>query len=142
MLEIIINDLAQLPSAARELLDVIRNKGVVALYGSMGAGKTSLIKAICTEAGVIEMVSSPTFSLVNRYETSEGETIYHFDFYRINCISEAYDLGYEEYFYSGDLCFVEWPELVEELLPPETIRIHLEVRSDGSRLARLSYPAM
>lgn len=114
--------------------------GVVALYGAMGAGKTSLIKALCKEMGVEETVSSPSFSLVNKYETSAGETIYHFDFYRINRIAEVYDLGYEEYFYGEDLCLIEWPELVEELLPPDTVRIRLEVKADGSRIASLAKP--
>ena len=119
------------------MLAAIKREGVVALYGAMGAGKTSLIKALCKEAGVVGTVSSPSFSLVNKYETADGQTIYHFDFYRINRISEAYDLGYEEYFYGGDLCFVEWPETIEELLPPDTVRIRIEVKPDGSRVVSL-----
>ena len=137
MPDIIIRDSSNLPSAARRLLAAIKREGVVALYGAMGAGKTSLIKALCKEAGVVGTVSSPSFSLVNKYETADGQTIYHFDFYRINRISEAYDLGYEEYFYGGDLCFVEWPETIEELLPPDTVRIRIEVKPDGSRVVSL-----
>jgi tRNA threonylcarbamoyladenosine biosynthesis protein TsaE len=99
----------------------------------MGAGKTTLIKAICSEAGVAENVTSPTFSLVNAYKTSDNKTIYHFDFYRINNISEVYDLGYEEYFYSGEMCFIEWPEMIEELLPENTLRIYIKVVDDNKR---------
>ena len=134
MPQIIIRNPDCLPAAARELLPAIDKAGVVALFGEMGAGKTTLIKALCHEAGVVETVSSPTFSLVNKYETGKGDTIYHFDFYRINRISEAYDLGYEEYFYSGNLCFVEWPELIEELLPPDAIKIRITAQPDGSRI--------
>jgi tRNA threonylcarbamoyladenosine biosynthesis protein TsaE len=137
MTDIIVHDLADLPSASEKLLHEIENANVVALYGAMGAGKTTLIKALCKTMKVEETVSSPTFSLVNEYHTEDNRIIYHFDFYRINRIEEAYDLGYEEYFYSGNLCFVEWPELIEELLPDNTIKIRMNVQPDGSRIISL-----
>ncbi|MDR3245666.1 MAG: tRNA (adenosine(37)-N6)-threonylcarbamoyltransferase complex ATPase subunit type 1 TsaE [Prevotellaceae bacterium] len=128
-----ITGLEDIQNTAKEICKELNDRQIIALYGTMGAGKTTLIKAICREKGVVESVTSPTFSLVNEYKTSGGETIYHFDFYRINNIAEVYDFGYEEYFYSGKLCFVEWPEMIEELLPDNTLRINIRTLSDNKR---------
>ena len=131
-----LNDLSQIASNlcnVLELKDHAKNNNCLAFYGEMGAGKTTLIKAICQELGVKENVSSPTFSLVNEYVTKSGDVIYHFDFYRINTTSEAFDLGYEEYFYSGNLCLIEWPEKIEQLLPKRHTKIHIIVKAHEIR---------
>ena len=104
----------------------------------MGAGKTTLIKSICEEMGVEDTVNSPTFAIVNEYGARNGETIYHFDFYRIKSLEEVYNMGYEEYLYGDAYCFMEWPELVEELLPEECIRVDIEEESDGKRKVRIA----
>ncbi len=117
MSTIVINNLSELPSAAKQLLNSFDGEKVIAFYGNMGAGKTTLIKALCEEMGVKDPVSSPTYSIVNEYHSTKGEKIYHFDFYRINSVDEAYDMGYEEYFYSDAYCLIEWPEKIGELLP-------------------------
>ena len=107
---------------------------VVAFYGKMGAGKTTFIKALCEELGVEDVITSPTFAIVNEYTIEErGESIYHFDFYRIKRLEEVYDMGYEDYFYSGALCFIEWPELIEELLPEDAVKVSIIEQEDGSR---------
>ena len=106
---------------------------VFAFYGKMGAGKTTFIKAVCEQLGVDDTVTSPTFAIVNEYEAAQGRPIYHFDFYRIKKVSEAYDMGCEEYFYSGHPCFIEWPELIEEVLPEETVSVTIEALPDGLR---------
>ena len=106
---------------------------VFAFYGKMGAGKTTFIKAVCEELGVDDTVTSPTFAIVNEYEAAQGRPIYHFDFYRIKKVSEAYDMGCEEYFYSGHPCFIEWPELIEEVLPEETVNVTIEALPNGER---------
>lgn len=107
---------------------------VFAFYGKMGAGKTTFIKAVCEELGVSDAIASPTFAIVNEYRSDQGgELIYHFDFYRIKKLEEVYDLGYEDYFYSGALCFIEWPELVEELLPGDAVRVDIEEVEGGAR---------
>lgn len=107
---------------------------VVAFYGKMGAGKTTFIKALCEELGVEDVITSPTFAIVNEYTIEDnGQSIYHFDFYRIKKLEEVYDMGYEDYFYSGDLCLIEWPELIEEILPEEAIRVTIEEQPGGSR---------
>ena len=100
----------------------------------MGAGKTTFIKALCEELGVTETVGSPTFAIINEYRGGNGLPIYHFDFYRINKLEEVYDFGYEDYFYSGNLCLIEWPELVESLLPENTVRVSIQETEDGSRM--------
>ena len=108
------------------------------LYGKMGAGKTTFVKALCEALGVTDVITSPTFAIVNEYRSDEtGELIYHFDFYRIKKLSEVYDMGYEDYFYSGALCFIEWPELVEELLPGNAVKVTIEELEDGNRVIRL-----
>jgi tRNA threonylcarbamoyladenosine biosynthesis protein TsaE len=128
-----INTLAGLPQAAARLLPLLERHRVVALYGGMGAGKTTLIKALCEALGVAGTVNSPTFALVNEYHRPGGEPVYHFDFYRINRPEEAFDLGYEEYFFGGCLCLVEWPELVAPLLPADTLHLHINVHDNGAR---------
>ncbi|MCI6294672.1 MAG: tRNA (adenosine(37)-N6)-threonylcarbamoyltransferase complex ATPase subunit type 1 TsaE [Bacteroidales bacterium] len=123
-----------LPEAARTFVRAIDQATVFAFYGKMGAGKTTFIKAVCEELGVTDVVNSPTFSIVNEYRSdTTGELIYHFDFYRIQRLEEVYDMGYEDYFYSGALCFVEWPELVDELLPGDAVKVQIEEQPDGSR---------
>ena len=106
---------------------------VFAFYGKMGAGKTTFIKAICEELGVSDVITSPTFALVNEYTAGNGAAIYHFDFYRIKKLEEVYDMGYEDYFYGGNLCFLEWPELIEEILPEDTTKVTITEEADGSR---------
>ena len=120
-----------LPEAARQFIDAMGSARVFAFYGAMGAGKTTFIKALCEALGVTDQVTSPTFAIVNEYQGRE--TVYHFDFYRIKRLEEAYDLGFEEYCYSGRLCLIEWPELIEELLPDDTVRVTIDVLPDGSR---------
>ena len=132
-MELIVKNLNELEAAAQELLPVLRDRGVVALYGGMGAGKTTLVAELMREMGSTDDVTSPTFALVNDYVAGNGRHVYHFDFYRIDDVREAFDLGYEEYFYGGELCLVEWPEKIEELLPPDTLRLHIDILPDGSR---------
>ena len=132
-MEIKINDLEHIREAARQFIDAIGTEHVFAFYGSMGAGKTTFIKAICEELEVSDVVTSPTFAIVNEYRTSSGETIYHFDFYRIKKLEEVYDMGYEDYFYSDALCFIEWPEMMEELLPDNAVRVSIKENADGTR---------
>lgn len=115
--------LADLPVVARKLLGAWPERRVFAFYGRMGAGKTTFIKEICRQLGSGEIVQSPTFSIVNEYFTGSGESLYHFDFYRIRNREEVFDIGYEEYLYSGNYCFIEWPELVESLLPEDVVRV-------------------
>lgn len=119
----------ELYKVAEELLASLDGRTVVALRGEMGAGKTTLVRALAEVMGVEDQVTSPTFALVNAYKNRDGQALYHFDFYRIDDLREAYDLGYEEYFYSGDLCLVEWPEKIEPLLPDELVE--LSIRIDG-----------
>ena len=133
-MEIKIQSLEHIHEAAREFIAAMGDNTVFALYGKMGAGKTTFIKALCQELGVEDVVTSPTFAVINEYRSDiAGELIYHFDFYRIMKLEEVYDMGYEDYFYSGALCFIEWPELVEELLPGNTIKVTIEELEDGSR---------
>ena len=126
-----------LREAARQFITangLMENKGlVIAFYGKMGAGKTTFIKAICEELGVEDVITSPTFAIVNEYSLPSQEALYHFDFYRIKKLEEVYDMGYEDYFYSGNLCLIEWPELIEELLPEDALRVTIEEQPDGSR---------
>jgi len=134
-MEIKIQDLSDISAAARQFITAIGDKRLIAFYGRMGAGKTTFIKAICEELGVSDVITSPTFAIVNEYGSPAG-SIYHFDFYRIKRIEEVYDLGYEDYFYSGCLCLMEWPELIEDLLPDEALRVTIEEQEDGSRIVR------
>ena len=133
MTEIIINGTQDLPRAARVFLDHIGDSRVIAFYGSMGAGKTTFITALCEALGVRDVVNSPTFTIVNEYRDGAGEPVYHFDFYRINRISEALDIGLYEYFDSGALCLVEWPEMIEELLPEDVLKVQILVDDADTR---------
>ncbi len=117
MSEVIINSLSELPAVANQVIQAFGERNVIAFQGQMGAGKTTFIKAVCISLGVKETISSPTFSIVNEYLSASGRKIYHFDFYRIKDINEAYDMGYEEYLYSDALCLIEWPEKIESILP-------------------------
>lgn len=131
MQTITIKNLGELPEAAEAVAQAAALRPVVALRGPMGAGKTTLIKEICRQMGVSEIVTSPTFSIVNVYLTEDGEPIYHFDFYRIDTPEQAYDLGYEEYLFSGRPCLIEWPEKIEELLPDDTLNITITPSLDN-----------
>ncbi len=133
MLEINVNGLGDLPEAAEEIIGALDGRNVIAFFGAMGAGKTTLIREICALVGSEDVVTSPTFALVNRYESGKGFPIYHFDFYRIERPEEAFDMGYEEYFYSDGLCLVEWSEKIEELLPDDVMRVEIEVLSPTKR---------
>lgn len=115
------------------MLEVFRDDRFFAFFGKMGVGKTTLIKEICATLGVEDNVCSPTFAIVNEYSDREGEPVYHFDFYRLKSVAEAYDIGYEEYFYSGCYCFTEWTEKIEELLPERYVRVEIEER-EGVRI--------
>jgi len=128
-----VNNLDDLSSAAKALLNFAGNVRIIAFKGDMGAGKTTFIKVLCKELGVEDIVTSPTFSIVNEYAAG-AETVYHFDFYRIKNLQEAYDIGYEEYFYSGDVCLVEWPERIEELLPQQHIEVTITAIDADKRL--------
>ena len=121
--------------AAGKLLEIYPAARVFAFYGNMGAGKTTFIKAICRVLGVTDIVQSPSFSIVNEYKTLSGDSIFHFDFYRVKKLEEVYDLGYEEYLYSGSYCFIEWPEPMEALLPESVVSVRIEAdQSDSTRL--------
>lgn len=132
-MEILIKDKRHLHSAARKLLQYTGEKKIIAFYGSMGAGKTTIIKAICEVLDAVDIASSPTFTLVNEYRTSKGVPIYHIDFYRIKKQEEVYDFGIEEYLSGDSYCFMEWPELVEEILPPETVNVRISVNAKEER---------
>ena len=131
-----IDSIDSIQEAAKEFVAQMGDNKVFAFYGKMGAGKTTFIKAICEELGVEDVVNSPTFAIVNEYTNGKGEPIYHFDFYRIKKESEAYDIGFEEYVYSGHLCFMEWPELIEDLLPEDTVKVSIEELEDGKRIVQ------
>lgn len=133
MKEIVIDSLSDLGKVAQAVIEALDGRNIVAFFAPMGAGKTTLISAIMEYLGSSDSVTSPTFALVNQYYTATSKPVYHFDFYRINSISEAFDMGYEEYFYSGDLCLVEWPEKIESLLPEDTMVIKIEILSPTSR---------
>ena len=140
-MDIIIKDTEHIREAAREFINQIGDRRVFAFYGKMGAGKTTFVKAICEELGVDDVITSPTFAIINEYTIDKLQTsnikhqsIYHFDFYRIKKIEEVYDMGYEDYFYSGALCFIEWPELIEDILPDNAVHVNITEQEDGSRL--------
>ena len=138
-MEIKIQDIEHIREAAREFIEHIGERRVFAFYGKMGAGKTTFVKAICEELGVDDVITSPTFAIINEYTPSSlllppSSKIFHFDFYRIKKLEEVYDMGYEDYFYSGVLCFIEWPELIEEILPDDAVRVSITEQEDGSRV--------
>lgn len=134
-MKIVISNIETIRDAAREFVTAIGDRNVFAFYGKMGAGKTTFIKAVCEELGVSDVITSPTFAIVNEYESdTQALTIYHFDFYRIKKLEEVYDMGYEDYFYGGGLCLIEWPELIEELLPEDAVRVTIAEQEDGSRV--------
>ena len=127
-------ELKDIDAAARAFVDDMAGRRLFAFYGPMGAGKTTFIRAVCEALGTTDVVTSPTFAIINEYNTRSGRPIYHFDFYRIRRLAEVYDIGYEDYFYGSDgICLMEWPELVEPLLPPETVRVTIAVQPDGTR---------
>ena len=137
--EIIIKGIEDLERAAAEFLEKIGDNTLVAFFAPMGSGKTTFTTALCRVLGVTDPVGSPTFAIVNEYETGEGETVFHFDFYRIKSLAEVYNMGYEEYLYSNAYCFIEWPELIEELLPEETVRVEINEENDGTRTIKVKY---
>lgn len=133
-----IKNIEKIRAAAREFVNKIDDRRIFAFYGNMGAGKTTFIKAVCEELGISDVITSPTFAIVNEYEMPSSplhlpSSVYHFDFYRIRRLEEVYDMGYEDYFYSGALCFIEWPELIEDLLPADAVKVTIQVLPDGSR---------
>ena len=132
-MEITIKNLDTIHEAAKEFVKGMGEGKVFAFYGKMGAGKTTFIKALCEVLGVEDVITSPTFAIINEYTDGNDEPIYHFDFYRIKKLEEVYDMGYEDYFYSGNLCLMEWPELIEELLPEDAVRVTITEQPDGSR---------
>jgi tRNA threonylcarbamoyladenosine biosynthesis protein TsaE len=136
-MDITVNSLADLPAVALQLSGFADDQKVFIFEGDMGAGKTTFIKIFCKHLGVDDVVSSPTYSIVNEYESPKG-AVFHFDFYRIKDIHEAYDLGYEEYFYGGGTCLIEWPERVEELLPENYVKVEINVLDENQRLFRFS----
>lgn len=136
-MEIKINSLADINEAAKTFVENMGDSKVFAFYGKMGAGKTTFVKAVCECLGVDDVITSPTFAIVNEYTSATtGDAIYHFDFYRIKKLEEVYDMGYEDYFYSGSLCFLEWPELIEDLLPEDARKVTIEETADGSRVVK------
>ena len=138
-MEIKIQDLEHINEAAKAFVEHIGDHRVFAFYGKMGAGKTTFIKAICEVLGVNDVITSPTFAIVNEYSLTShlspltSDSIYHFDFYRIKKLEEVYDMGFEDYFYSGALCLIEWPELIEEVLPEDAVKVSITENADGSR---------
>lgn len=132
-MEITIKSLDTIHEAAKEFVKEMGEGKVFAFYGKMGAGKTTFIKALCEALGVEDVITSPTFAIINEYTDGKGDPIYHFDFYRIKKLEEVYDMGYEDYFYSGNLCLLEWPELIEDILPENVIKVTIEEQPDGTR---------
>ena len=132
-MKITISSLDAINEAAKQFVAAMGSNRVFAFYGKMGAGKTTFIKALCTELGVDDVITSPTFAIVNEYTAGDGSPIYHFDFYRIKKLDEVYDMGYEDYVYNGGLCLIEWPELIESLLPEDAVEVHIAEQPDGTR---------
>lgn len=133
MFSVKITTLKAIGKAAKELIEQFPQQRVFAFYGKMGAGKTTIIQAVCRELGTHDNITSPTFALVNEYKTIEGDSIFHFDFYRIKEMEEAFDMGYEDYFYSGNYCLIEWPEKIKPLLPQEHVTVNIEVEEKEIR---------
>ena len=135
-MKIVVNCVSELERAATSLLELINNHTIVCFYGEMGVGKTTFIKEICKKLGVEDVVSSPTFSIINEYLTDNDESVYHFDFYRIEKEEEVFDIGYEEYFYQGNLCLIEWPEKISSIIPENIIKVQI-TRSDEQRIIEI-----
>lgn len=135
-MEIRVKSIDGIVEAAKAFVDAMGEKRVFAFYGKMGVGKTTFIKAVCEEMGVEDVINSPTFAIVNEYVDGRGEPVYHFDFYRIKKEQEVLDIGYEDYVYSGNVCFMEWPELIEGLLPAGVVKVNIEEDEDGGRAIR------
>lgn len=135
-MELRINSLTEIDKAAKDFVAAMGDRKVFAFYGKMGAGKTTFIKAVCEELGVEDVINSPTFAIVNEYVDGKGESVYHFDFYRIKNLQEVLDIGYEDYVYSGHVCFMEWPELIENLLPDDAVKVTIEEKTDGGRVVQ------
>jgi tRNA threonylcarbamoyladenosine biosynthesis protein TsaE len=134
-MKIVVNCVSELESASTSLLELINDNNIICFYGDMGVGKTTFIKEICKKLGVSDVVNSPTFSIINEYLTENDESVYHFDFYRIEK-EEAFDMGYEEYFYHGDLCLIEWPEKIASIIPKNVIKVQI-TRSDEQRIIEI-----
>ena len=128
------NTVKGLKNIAAKLIMQFPDHRIFALYGKMGVGKTTFIQAICKSLNSDDIVTSPTFAIINEYKTDNSSSIFHFDFYRIEDIEEAYDLGYEDYIYSGNYCFIEWPEMIESLLPENIVKVEIEVDDDENRM--------
>jgi tRNA threonylcarbamoyladenosine biosynthesis protein TsaE len=137
-MKILIKDKRRLSASAKKLLKHYGENKIFAFYGSMGAGKTTIIKAICKVLGAVDIVSSPTFTLVNEYRTSKGTTLYHIDFFRIKKQEEVFDFGVEEYLSGDSYCFMEWPELIEDILPPGTVNVRISVDDNEQRTLLIS----
>lgn len=132
-MKLLLNNLSDINIVAQQFVEIMGDRSVFAFYGEMGVGKTTFIKALCKVLGVTETITSPSFAIVNEYSKEDGGPIFHFDFYRIKNIEEAYDFGYEDYFYSGHLCFIEWPELVESLLPENVVKVQIILERNEQR---------
>ena len=136
-MKLTIHSIEDLTPAAQEFIAAMGDNTVFAFYGKMGAGKTTFIKAVCQALGVTDVINSPTFAIVNEYLDGQGSPIYHFDFYRIKRQQEVLDIGYEDYIYSGCVCFMEWPELIEDLLPADAVRVTITQQEDGTRVIEM-----
>ena len=135
-MKIVVNCVSELERASTSLLELINDNNIVCFYGEMGVGKTTFIKEICKKLGVEDVVSSPTFSIINEYLTENDKSVYHFDFYRIEKEEEAFDIGYEEYFYQGNLCLIEWPEKISSIIPENIMKVQI-TRSDEQRIIEI-----
>lgn len=133
------NSLEDLNEIAKKLISDFGDEKVILFYGEMGVGKTTLIKILCQELGIEELTNSPTFSIVNEYLSNQNKTIYHFDFYRIEAEEEVFDMGYEDYFYGDSFCFIEWPEMIPNLLPQNTVKITIELDAENNRLISVAH---
>ena len=136
-MKLTIHSIEDITPAAQEFIAAMGDNTVFAFYGRMGAGKTTFIKAVCQALGVTDVINSPTFAIVNEYLDGQGSPIYHFDFYRIKRLQEVLDIGYEDYIYSGCVCFMEWPELIEDLLPADAVRVTITQQEDGTRVIEM-----
>lgn len=135
-----INNIEELSKVSDSLISLRDKSNIIAFYGNMGAGKTTLIKNLCQKLGVHDEVNSPTFALVNEYQTENLDSVFHFDFYRIKSLEEVFDIGYEDYFYGGSLCLLEWPELIDPLMPEHFVKVEITLgNTDDSRIVRVSY---